>query len=78
MSHPLVGNLEKLKDIELQEKINDLTNKYWRISNSDVQIQIQMVLEAYNNEMQRRQSVAWEKFHNNEKRKSLDKLINVT
>lgn len=48
--HPLVGDLSKLTDIELGEKISELMkrlNQGYRMSNSAIVNQIQMMLENY-------------------------------
>ena len=38
--HPLIDDLSKLKDSELEAKINDLTRKYFMVRNPGVQAQI--------------------------------------
>lgn len=74
--HPLIGDISQIKDAELDQKISDLTKKYFMTHNPGVQAQISAVLQAYKEEQQRRQQVAWEKMMNN-RDKNLDKLINV-
>ena len=37
--HPLAGDLESLKDIDLENKINDLTKKYFMTRNPGLQAQ---------------------------------------
>lgn len=74
--HPLIGDISQIKDAELDQKISDLTKKYFMTHNPGVQSQISAVLQAYKQEQQRRQQVAWEKMMNN-RDKNLDKLINV-
>jgi hypothetical protein len=74
--HPLVDNLDTLKDNELETKIHELTRKYWQTSNYDVQNQIAMVLEMYKNEFQQRRQTIWKKQYQ-EKGRDLDSLINI-
>lgn len=55
MEHPLIGNLNNLSEEQLQEKITDLTNKYFvaqRSGNSHLCNQINMALETYRNKLQ--------------------------
>lgn len=78
MIHPLVENLDKLKDAELYDKISELQRKYWASSNVGLQYQISLVLEVYKQEQQRRQAALWEKVNQKNKDKELNKLINVS
>jgi hypothetical protein len=75
--HPLVDNLHLLKDSELENKINDLTGKYFTARNFEVQRQIVMVLDTYKEELSRRKQLEYEKMMNS-RNKDLDKLINVS
>jgi hypothetical protein len=75
--HPLVDNLHLLKDSELENKINDLTGKYFSARNFELQRQIVMVLDTYKEEMSRRKQLEYEKMMNS-RNKDLDKLINVS
>jgi hypothetical protein len=74
--HPLAGDFSQLKDAELDQKIGDLTKKYFVVNNPGVKAQIVALLEDYKREQQRRQAAAWEKMMAN-RDKGLDKLINV-
>lgn len=74
--HPLVTDLSALKDSEVDSKINELTRKYFATNNFQVQHQITMVLDAYREEMAKRQRIAYEKMMNT-RNKDLDKLIKV-
>jgi flagellin-specific chaperone FliS len=74
--HPLSDNLSTLKDNELENKIQELTRKYFMTSNYEVQRQITMLLDLHKQELAQRQSKMWQ--NQFEKRnKDLDKLINV-
>lgn len=75
--HPLVGNLSSLKDGELENKINELTRKYFSTYNPQVQQQLVMVLDSYKEELANRQRLAYEKMMQT-RNKDLDKLINVS
>lgn len=74
--HPLIENLNELKDSELENKILDLSKKYWQSRNPEVQNQIVMILDMYNEELKNRRAKLWQQqFQNRDK--GLDKLINV-
>lgn len=75
--HPLVHGLESIKDSELEEKISNLTRKYFATHNFELQQQIVMVLDTYKEELAKRQQLAYEKMMNS-RNKDLDKLINVS
>lgn len=75
--HPLVHDLEKLKDSEVETKISELTRKYFSTSNFELQRQITMVLDTYREELARRQRIAYENMMKG-RNKDLDKLINVS
>lgn len=74
--HPLIGDLSRFKDSELEEKINQLTRRYFAVYNPEVQHQIIMVLDSYKEELANRQRLAYEKMMNS-RNKDLDKLIKV-
>lgn len=74
--HPLIGDLSVLKDADIENKIQDLTRKYFMSNNFDLQQQIGMVLSAYKEELANRQRQAYEKMMQT-RNKDLDKLINV-
>ena len=61
--HPLVGSLSEVKTTELENKITDLTKKYFMTNNMEARHQISMVLDS-----------ALKKLMDD---KSLDKLIKV-
>lgn len=75
--HPLIGDLSVLKDADIENKIQDLTRKYFMSNNFDLQQQIGMVLSAYKEELANRQRQAYEKMMQS-RNKDLDKLINVS
>lgn len=75
--HPLVGDLSVIKDVELENKINELTRKYFSTNNFNVQQQIAMVLDTYKSELGDRRRREYEKMMQT-RDKGLDKLINVS
>lgn len=75
--HPLAGDLSRLKDSEIENKINDLTKKYFSTYNPELQVQISMMLDTYRFEQSRRQQEEWKKMMDS-RNKDLDKLINVS
>ena len=75
--HPLVIDLNNLKNAELEAKINELTKKYFMTSNFNVQGQIANILDAYKEELAVRQQAEWQKTIES-RDKGLDKLINVS
>jgi hypothetical protein len=74
--HPLIANLEELKDSEIDSKINDLTKKYFQTMNPELKQQISMALDSYKNEQSVRRQAEWQKMVDN-RDKNLDKLINI-
>ena len=75
--HPLVGNLSVVKDVELENNINELTRKYFMARDTNVQQQIAMVLDTYKSELSERRRREYEKMMST-RDKGLDKLINVS
>lgn len=75
--HPLVDNLNLLKDSELENKINELTRKYFTTYNFELQRQVVMILDSYKEELSKRKQAEYEKMMNT-RNKDLDKLINVS
>ena len=76
MMHPLVNDLSSLKDNELESKILDLSKKYWVTRNSDVQYQIRLILDQYNEELRsRRHKLLQQQMEN--RNQELDKLIKI-
>jgi hypothetical protein len=76
--HPLAGNLEDLKDQEINNKISDLTKKFFMTHNPEVQRQIANLLDEYRNELGARNAKLWQKQMENNSGKGLDKLINIS
>lgn len=76
MQHPLISGLDTLKDLELEERITELTKKYFKANSVDMQQQIVVILEMYKEELNSRRRKSWEE-QQNRRDKGLDDLINV-
>lgn len=74
--HPLAEDLSNLKDAEIENKINDLTRKYFMTRNTEVQFQIAALLDTYKSALASRRQAEYEKMMSN-RDKNLDKLINI-
>lgn len=58
MEHPLITDADKLSIDELQSRINDLSRKLsmaHRMQNASLRHQIQMALETYQTQLQKKQ-----------------------
>lgn len=79
MFHPLLNNVADIKDLDLENKINELGKKYTfaaRSGNGELCSQILMVLGEYKAELQRR-LMERSKISVRNQDKDLDDLINV-
>lgn len=77
MFHPLLENIEKLKDNELESKINELTKKWnqaARMGNGSVCSQIETIFHSLKEEQKKRQIAS---LSTNSKNQNLNDLINV-
>jgi hypothetical protein len=80
MFHPLLEDLSKIKDADLENKILDITKKYHiaiRLGQGSVAQQIIMVLDVYRAEQSKRQQLSMQSTMKKQN-KDLDDLINVT
>lgn len=77
MFNPLADDLSKLKDTELENKIQELSKKYFLSNNHAVQHQITVFLDMYKAELATRRAKMWQEQY--QKRDTdLDSLINVS
>lgn len=76
MFHPLAEDYSKLKDAELEAKVQDLSRKYFMAQNPAVRQQISTFIEIYKNELSIRRAKSLEQVYQ-KRDKDLDKLINV-
>lgn len=75
MFHPLAEDYTKLKEQELEERIQDLSRKYFQANNPSIKQQISIFIDIYKTELQSRRLKT---FENQQKdNKDLDKLIKV-
>ncbi len=75
--HPLMDDLGQLKDTELENKIQELSRKYFQTSNPTIQHQITVFLDMYRSELQVRRAKLWQEQY--QKRDTdLDSLINIS
>ena len=79
MLNPLVDSLEHFTVTELEDKIVVLQRRYFQTSNPGVQSQIQNFLQIYQEEVQTRRAIEYNRQKNSENGETgLDKLINVS
>jgi len=76
MFNPLVDSFEDLTDTQLQEKIQDLSRRYFQTRNPDLQNQIAVMLDMFKQEQTTRM---YKKYENTESEddSDLDNLINI-
>ena len=75
--HPLAEDFSKLKDSEIESRIQDLTKKYWQAHNPSIQYQISLFLDMYQEELRNRRAKIWEQQYQN-RDTGLDNLIKVS
>ena len=79
MFHPLLGDLSKLKDADVEAKVLDLTRKYgiaMRLGQGSAAQQICIALDSYRTELMQRQADSIKSTMTKDN-KDLDDLINV-
>lgn len=75
--NPLVDEIGSLSEAQLDQKINDLSRKYFQTHNPAVQQQISAILDMYKEELTYRR--AKEQLKNQQNGNSdLDNLINIS
>ena len=74
--HPLIHDLDTLKDNELENRIQSLTRKYFASQNPQVRNQIVMILDDYKNELAVRRSRQLQSEYQ-KRDKDLDNLIKI-
>lgn len=80
MFNPLLPDLSKIKDQDLDNKIFELTKKYYvalRLGNGGVAQQIVLNLDAFKSEQQQRRINATKDVSRKNQEDGLDDLINV-
>lgn len=72
----MVDDLSQLKDTELENKVQELSRKYFQTHNPALQYQISLFLDMYRSELQSRRAKVWQEQY--QKRDTdLDSLINI-
>ena len=74
--HPLV-DVSSLTDKELDERIQNLSKKYFMPMSGDLKIQVANLIHLYKNEVNERRNKVYETQIKNNKDKGLDNLVNV-
>ena len=77
MFNPLVDNFDNLSDSEIENKVSELSRKYFISRNPQVQQQISVILDMYKQEMQSRIAKARLKEQEQNGENGLDNLINI-
>lgn len=78
MFNPLVDNFDDLSDAEVENKISELSRKYFISNNPQVQQQISVLIEMFKQELQSRRAKAKLKEQEQNGDNGLDNLINVS
>ena len=76
MYHPLVADLSNMKETEIEQKITELTKRYYAASSAELQRQVIILLDTYKQELETRRYNEWAKMAADQE-KMVDKLINV-
>ena len=76
MIHPLSGDFSDLKDAEIENRLQELSKKYWMAGNPAVKHHISTFISLYKEELSfRRQKQLEQQYQSRDK--GLDKLIKV-
>jgi len=76
MIHPLAEDFSRLKDIEIENRLQDLSKKYYQTQNPNVKQQIAIFIDIYKTELNSRRMKAMEQLYQ-KRDKDLDSLIKV-
>lgn len=74
--HPLIDDFTDLTDSELNEKISELSHKYWKTRNPQVQSQMVMILDQLKEEQRVR--IQKSQINQDSDENDLDNLINIS
>lgn len=78
MFNPLLDSFDNLSDSEVENKISELSRKYFISRNPQVQQQISVILDMYKQEMRSRIAKARLKDQEQNGENGLDSLINIS
>lgn len=76
MIHPLAEDYSQLKDIEIENRLQDLSRKYFQAQNPSVKQQIAIFIDIYKTELNSRRMKAMEQLYQ-KRDKDLDSLIKI-
>lgn len=76
MIHPLAEDYSQLKDIEIENRLQDLSKKYYQTQNSNVKQQLAIFIDIYKTELNSRRMKAMEQLYQ-KRDKDLDNLIKI-
>lgn len=74
MFNPLADSFEELTDSQIQEKVTDLTKRYFQTRNPELQNQISVMLDMFRQEQTERM---YKKKQQDEDDPDVDNLINI-
>ena len=78
MFNPLATDFYDLTDKILEEKYAELNRKYWMTQNPQVQMQMSIIIEQMREEIKSRQAREKVQQDNDQGKKGLDNLINIS
>ena len=78
MFNPLVDDFSTLTDSEVEDKISELSRKYFQSRNPQVQMQIATILEMFKEEARARRASALQRQSEQNGENGLDNLINIS
>ena len=80
MFNPLVDSMDQLTDVEVENKVTELSRKYFQTRNPQLQEQLSTVIDMYQEEAKARRAKALIKQQNTSQddNNSLDNLINIS
>lgn len=76
MFHPLSEDYSKLKDAEIEARLQDLSRKYFMTQAAAVKQQLAIFIDIYKNELNERRAKQLAQVYQT-RGKDLDKLINI-
>ena len=78
MFNPLATDFYDLTDKVLEEKHAELSRKYWMTQNPQVQMQMAIIIEQMREELRTRNARARVQQNQDQDKKGLDNLINIS
>ena len=78
MFNPLATDFYELSDKMLEEKHAELSRKYWMTQNPQVQMQMAVIIDQMREEIKSRQALKKVQEEQDQGKKGLDNLINIS